>query len=129
MLHRAAAAIAEMSAARRDPIRRGAQQLEHDCLVVPAASARTAQPQLLAGQCPVDENRVAVDPAHAAAFVVEGSDLACLRLRHWLQDSFQAAANSRQCPSLRSASQARTRVTSAAWVAADNRPRINSKRR
>ena len=75
MLQRAAATDAEMRAARRDAVGRGAQHFLDCRLVVMPMLAGVAHAHALARERPGDEHGLAGDVGHAAAIVSEVGDI------------------------------------------------------
>jgi hypothetical protein len=74
VLERAAAADAEVPAARCHALGRGVQHFDGDRLVVAALAANAPEAHGLAGQRAVDEHRFAGDVRDAAALVVQRLD-------------------------------------------------------
>ena len=81
---------------------------------MPPAPVCPPQAHLLARQRPLDKHRLAVDPGYTAPVMIERADLGRFRLLCRIQWAFQAASKVRQCASLRSPSQDRTRASSLA---------------
>jgi hypothetical protein len=78
MLQRAAAAYAEMRAARDHPIRRRNQDIHQARFVHLPAPLEHSKAHTLAGQRAVDEYRLAVDPRDPAAIVRKIDDVGLL---------------------------------------------------
>ena len=138
MLQRAAAAHAEVRAARRHALRRGFEDLDELGFVVALVEAAPPEPDAFARQRAGDEHDFAAGLAgahHAFGFVREigdhagfdaGMAFAC-RLAH--VSGVQAARNSSKCGCLASVSQVRVRASSSARPASVSRPRMCWKRR
>jgi hypothetical protein len=114
-----------MPAARRGALGRGPQDLRDLSFIVPAPAADAPEADELARQCAIHEDRLAADVRHPASVGVQRFDLGSLDRAHGRHARFQAASYSRQCGSLRSASQDRARSTSAPWSATRSRPRTS----
>src|SRR6185312_1262434 len=85
MLHRAAAANAEVAAARHGTLRARAQHLRHRAEVEVAAASPAREGDALAGHAAIDEDDLAVDVRDADALVVDRLDegFAVLRVRRY----------------------------------------------
>ncbi len=128
MLQRTSAAGPEMPAARLHAIGRGSQHFDDHGLVVAPPPPQALEPHRLAGKRAVHEHGLAADARDAAPVVVQRLDVRDFHRGQSFQGPAQAAAYCRQWASPRSASQARTRATSAAYSTGVSMPRINSNR-
>src|SRR6185312_14137808 len=80
MLQRTAAALRKMPAQRLDPVRRSDDHLDHVGFVEMAMALAQLRDHRLAEQGAADEDRLAVNPGHAAAIVAEVGDVGFERL-------------------------------------------------
>ena len=114
MLQGASAAGPEMAAPGLDALAREPQYLDDAGFVMPTLAAGASEAHGLARQCTVDEYRLAAGTGDTAPFVIQRLDFGCLDRGLGLHALAQAASYWRQWGSALSASQARTRSTSAA---------------
>ena len=85
MLQAAATADAEVVAARRDPLGRRAQHLDHGPLIEAALCPGIAETHPFPGKRTVEEHHLAVEMGQAPALMGQGFDLRLDRLqRQWL---------------------------------------------
>ncbi|GBF30868.1 hypothetical protein MnTg04_00819 [bacterium MnTg04] len=133
VLHRAAAAVAEMRAARFDPVLRGSEQFDDFGFVETASAAPALENDLFARQRMVHPGRPARDIGYAPSLVVEANNIGGLHgagrqtaAHGCVPFVFQALRNSCRCGWPESASSFSSNVCSFASCAPSMRPLIIS---